>query len=168
MNQKGKVTITVTTFRRFATTLEPNRYCAIDVEMTPLVAPPPDAPPGTPADITFFQTNGTTNKNGKFLFNAPASLEITVKPREGVNATYVPLGVAFRRSTVCNRPCDLLGRGVLQASVAPKTNIITIRNAFDHPHTTPDPVVYEFYILIQREADGALGVIDPDIENKEN
>ena len=168
MNQTGKVTITVTTFRKFATTLEPTRYCAIDVEMPPLGAPPPNAPAGTPADITFFQQNGNTNKNGKFLFNDKASLEITVKPRAGINATYVPLGVAFRRSTACNHGCDILGRDVLQASIEPKTNIITIRNRFDHPHSTPEPVVYEFYILIQRESDGALGVIDPDIENKDS
>lgn len=167
MPQKGLVTITVNTFRQVATTLEPRRYCAVDVAMPPL--PPPA--PGKPADIEFFDINGIPGKNGKFRFNGPASLEIEVKPRIGVNAKYVPVSVAFRRSDICNEhpACDVLGRGVLEGTIsqsngsAPPKTILTIDNKFNHGGN----VVYEFFILIQRESDGALGLIDPDIENKE-
>jgi hypothetical protein len=164
MPQTAKATVTVTVFRQVATTLEPKRYCAVEVDMRPL-QPPSGAPAGAPADIVFVAPSSATHPNGRFHFNAPGALALTIKPRDGINATYVPLAVGFRRSTECPDDCDVLGRGVLASTI--NDDVVTIRNKYHHPHQIKKPVVYEFYILIQRSSDGAIGLIDPDIENKE-
>jgi hypothetical protein len=160
----AKVNITIKTFRKVASTTEPKRYCAVDVAMP------------VPHDNVIFHQPNVAHPNGKFVFTAPATLEVRLLTGNNTDAVFVPLAVAFRRAWNCelHPDCDPMGKNIFETEAAmadadPNVPgdephpVLRIKNKFNHP----GGVVYEFFILVQREEDAALGLIDPDIDNED-
>jgi hypothetical protein len=78
--------------------------------------------------------------------------------------SYKPLAVYFRQKTSpTTAQTDPEGRTNFTQAVTPKGTLVMRHNCVlrgPNGH-------YEFYVLIQRVSDGAIGLIDPDVETEE-
>ncbi len=79
--------------------------------------------------------------------------------------SYRPLGVIFRQKTdrAISQP-DPAGLRYFASSITANGTLV-IQNKFLQ---RGDDGRYEFYVLVQRVSDGAVGMIDPDIDNQNN
>jgi hypothetical protein len=79
--------------------------------------------------------------------------------------SYKPLAVYFRQKTsAATAQSDPEGRANFTQAVTPKGTLVMRHNCVlrgPNGH-------YEFYVLIQRVSDGAIGLIDPDVETEED
>ncbi|HUR59604.1 MAG TPA: hypothetical protein VM029_17935 [Opitutaceae bacterium] len=148
-NEAALITLAVTTFREIATTKEARRYCAVK---------------------TKFSGHSMVKKTGEdgnptFRFAGRANLRVLVtNGRAGSKERFIPVGIAFKQRrndrSDLNDSSDPIGQGnFYREEMDLKEGSITIRNRFE------DPGTYEFFVLIQKLSNGALGLIDPGIEN---
>jgi hypothetical protein len=93
----------------------------------------------------------------------PVDIEIhlaSADPKE----SYKPLALYFRQETDPNtKRKDPEGRTNFTTSLTPKGTVVMRHNCLLRG---PDGR-YEFYVLIQRASDGAVGLIDPGVETEE-
>lgn len=154
------VILTVTNFRNLADTAAGTRFTDYEMQLVTTGGPVshsngPFNPPSEPK-----RTLKCTDKG--------ATLRFAIN---GNGTTYKPVGVSLVRADGKQPAAVHWGGG--HGTGGPKEQIseVTLKNGqiiFKNkikPSGTPTPVTYEFSILIQRETDGAIGVIDPYLEN---
>lgn len=94
----------------------------------------------------------------------PAEIEIGLDSADPAES-YKPLALYFRQKTnPRTSKKDPEGRTNFATSLTPKGTVVMRHNCLLRG---PDGH-YEFYVLIQRKSDGAIGLIDPDVETEEN
>lgn len=122
---------------------------------------------GTTATVTMSETNHNdlvwtdeTKPNTLVIKRPGATVRFTVTPDR-----YYPLGIAFLLRAGVTNPNDEQRLGLLnfdQSKIRRFGHVLYFTDAFldekaDHR--------YEFFVIIQRASDGALGIIDPGIEH---
>ena len=114
----------------------------------------------------------TERKNSEniLIHSGEATIRFTIKP-DANNDVYFPIGIAFqlRRGKGKAVGGDILGRkDFSREEVRLGANDLIIQAShFEGCGSTPGHR-YKFSLFIQRERDGALGVIDPGIDNDPN
>ncbi|HJR14034.1 MAG TPA: hypothetical protein VJ833_09080 [Rhodanobacteraceae bacterium] len=127
------------------------------------------------ADMELIDTgHGTVSQgriNDPIVVTAEAHLEFSVSAREGDRYTYSPVGISFKETSdaasdaASDQHCG--GRDPLGHAAFPTRRFVSRGSTlqlslFD---ANPEPGEFKFDLVIQR-SDGALGVLDPGIENR--
>lgn len=141
----AQVTITVTNFRvmKSLTNLE-------FVDTTTALAAHPS--------VTLF------DRNGMPTFRVPKAVGFEITIASAVSGeTYRPLALYFRQKTNANTTVsDPDGLINFTQALTPDGKI-----TFQHKYLlTGNNGNYEFFVMIQRVSDGAIGLIDPDVETE--
>ncbi|MBK8474783.1 MAG: hypothetical protein IPL39_00330 [Opitutaceae bacterium] len=104
---------------------------------------------GTPAD-------------GTLVLSGPVDLEIRVVSEDG-KETYKPVGITFEQNVKASgKRSDRHGRRNFAAAVLKESSLVVRGHFLDrNPEAN-----WEFSVIIQRGSDGAIGIIDPGIENR--
>jgi hypothetical protein len=142
----AKIDITVTTFRDINTTKDTPRWTAI-------------------ADPVI-----TDSANGKVTIDPKTPLQLTVKGPASINleftilpaGVFVPAGVAFIQKAGTGDPQGKKNFDLGQLTAT----TITINDKFSPAQPHGSKTRWKFFLLVQQVATGALGIIDPDIENE--
>ena len=118
------------------------------------------------ADIELTDTgHGTVSQgriNGPIVVTAEVHLEFSVSAREGDRHTYSPIGISFNEmSRRRGGGHDPLGHAAFPTRRFVSRGSTLQLSLFD---ANPEPAEFKFDLVIQR-SDGALGVIDPQIQN---
>lgn len=109
--------------------------------------------------------------NGTIVVSAEAYLEFSVSAREGDRYTYSPVGISFREvrgaasaeeAKAGHGEHDPLGHAAFPMRTAVSRGRTTQLTVYD---ANPERATFKFDLVIQR-SDGALGIIDPPVENK--
>ena len=107
------------------------------------------------------------NSENILIHSGEATIRFTIKP-DASNDVYFPIGIAFqlRRGKGKTVDGDILGRKDFhrEAVRLGANDLIIKASHFEGCGSTPQHR-YKFSLFIQRERDGALGVIDPGIDN---
>jgi hypothetical protein len=110
------------------------------------------------------------NSERILIHSGEATIRFTIKP-DANNDVYFPIGVAFQLRPGKGKAAsgDILGRkDFSRKDVRLGANDLIIKAShFEDCGSTPAHR-YKFSLFIQRERDGALGVIDPIIDNDPN
>ncbi|HET7536534.1 MAG TPA: hypothetical protein VFJ90_08780 [Candidatus Didemnitutus sp.] len=88
---------------------------------------------------------------------------------EDPNQNYFPLGIAFvRRITPATLDCstDIVGRGNFSFDSIRISDADDTLSVTDSYNDTGPADRYKFSVIIQRERDGQIGVIDPDVDHE--
>lgn len=104
-------------------------------------------------------------KDDTICVEAPgATIRLTIASAAGDKVTYYPAGITFvREDGKCLGEDLLLGRTHLpQRRIVIDGQALTFTNRFKKGK---DTVEYKFSVIIQRGADGAVGIIDPGIRD---
>lgn len=126
------------------------------------------------ADVELTDTgHGTVSQgriNDPIVVTAEVYLEFSVSARDGDRYTYSPAGISFKETSgsaaaASDQRCG--GRDPLGYAAFPTRKFVARGTSlqltlFD---ANPEPAEFKFDLVIQR-SDGALGVIDPGIENR--
>lgn len=93
-----------------------------------------------------------------------ATLRLTIASTANDKTTYFPAGVTFVREDSKNLSvAERLGqKDILQRRIMIDGQTLTFTDRFKKGK---DNVLYKFSVIIQRGSDGAIGIIDPSIEN---
>jgi hypothetical protein len=93
-----------------------------------------------------------------------ATIRLTIASLANDKTTYFPAGVTFvREDSKDLSVIERLGqRDILQRRITIDGQTLTFTDRFTKGK---DNVMYKFSVIIQRGADGAIGIIDPGIEN---
>ena len=144
-DENAQATLTVTQFRSM------NPVANTDfIDTTTALAPHPA--------VSLVNVAGMPTFRAKRAHN----LEITIASADG-KETYRPIGVFFRQKK--DRPivrADAEG-WINFAWTISAAGTLVIQHKFLQ---RGDDSRYEFYVLVQRVSDGAIGVIDPEIQNE--
>lgn len=143
----AKINITIKTFRDINTTMDKSRWTEID---DPVVTDSANkkveiVDPLKPRIITV---------RGR----ASIDLEFTILPL----GVFVPAGVAFVQKGGAGDPQGKLNFDLGQLTAT----TITINDKFNPPQPVGSKTLWKFFLVIQEVATGALGIVDPDIENE--
>ena len=142
----ASITLTITSFQDTDSTAAGSRYCTADMALAP-------DPAGK-----------VTQAGNRLRVKGPTDLEFTIAAPAGSPESYFALGIVFKSGSA-----DKHGRNNFDIKNHKVNDAkISIRN--NHSVSAPASsggVVYEFFILIQRVSDGAIGIIDPEIENQD-
>ena len=142
----AKIKITVSTFRDINTTTATPRWTSIaNPEVTDTANGKVTIDPATPMVISV---------NGR----AAIDLEFTILPL----GVFVPAGVAFVQKAGAGDPQGKKNFDLGQLTAT----TITINDKFSPPQPAGSKTRWKFFLLIQEVATGALGIVDPDIENE--
>lgn len=126
------------------------------------------------ADVELTDTgHGTVSQgriNDPIVVTAEVYLELSISAREGDRHTYSPVGISFKETSgaAAGAPDPRRGdRDPLGHAAFPTRKFVARGSSlqltlFD---ANPEPAEFKFDLVIQR-SDGALGVIDPGIENR--
>lgn len=144
-NAPAQVTFTVVNFRT-VTEAQPSTQFT-DATMA-LAEHPLVALTGTPAD-------------GTLVLSGPVDLEIRIVSEDG-KETYKPVGITFaQKAKIAGERADRHGRRNFSAAVLKESSLVVRGHFLDrNPEAN-----WEFSVIIQRGSDGAIGIIDPGIEN---
>lgn len=93
-----------------------------------------------------------------------ATLRLTIDSSADDKTTYYPAGVTFvREDSKCLTEAERLGqKDILQRRIMIDGQTLTFTDRFKKGK---ENVLYKFSVIIQRGSDGAIGIIDPGIEN---
>lgn len=142
----AQVTFTVIKFRLATVANKKTQYTDATVALAahPLVA------------ITGAATDAT------FHLRGAVDLEIRVESADA-QETYTPLGIVFQQRAVSNSVrSDPLGRNNFSPAYLNGSSLLVHAH-----HVGIGPAYhYEFFVLIQRVSDGAIGIIDPGVVNE--
>lgn len=143
--ENAQVILTVTNFRPMKSLTSPEF-----VDTTTALAPH-DA-------VTLVNKNGTPTLQVKRAVN----IEISIAPSVS-GETYRPLAVYFRQKTnTATTVSDPEGAANFTQSISPTGKLVMRHNCT----LRGDNGSYEFFVLVQRLSDGAIGLIDPDIDTE--
>jgi hypothetical protein len=143
---------------------------------------------GTPPGPEYLLHVGTFQKNLKVpqtlrVMCSGAVLRFIVEGPKGDPEKYQPIGIAFARAdgtkpaaapwiagsrALMNSPFSVIGfqPGVLEVENIPIKDLQGLTPAGKIQVPKPDFITYKFSVIIQRQSDGAIGIIDPYIENE--
>lgn len=143
----AKINLTVTTFRDINTTPDTPRWTAI---ANPVITDSANGKvkivdPEVPMKISV-------------VGPASINLEFTILPA----GVFVPAGVAFIQQAGTGDPQGKKNFDLGQLTAT----TITINDKFSPPQPQGSKTRWKFFLLVQEVATGALGIIDPDIENE--
>lgn len=144
-NAPAQVTFTVVNFRNVTEAQPTTQFTDATMQLAehPLVSFK-----GTPAD-------------GTLVLSGPVDLEISVVSENG-EETYKPVGIVFEQKAQADRQCtDRHGRRNFAPAVLKDASLV-VRGHFVDRNPEAN---WEFSVIIQRGSDGAIGIIDPGIEN---
>ena len=141
----AQVTFTVVNFRTVTEAQASTQFTDATMQLAehPLVTLT-----GTPAD-------------GTLVLSGPVDLEIRIVSEDG-KETYKPVGIVFeQKAKVAGERADRHGRRNFSAAVLKESSLVVRGHFLDrNPEAS-----WEFSVIIQRGSDGAIGIIDPGIEN---
>jgi hypothetical protein len=107
------------------------------------------------------------NSENILIHSGEATIRFTIKP-DANNDVYFPIGIAFqlRRGKGKAVSGDILGRkDFSRKEIRLGANDLIIKASHFEGCGSTSKHPYKFSLFIQRERDGALGVIDPGIDN---
>jgi len=141
--ETAKVTLTVTNFRPLFSQAE-NRYVDATVSM---------APHGS---VSLADRNGMPT----FTCKGAVDLEIAVASADGIESCR-PMAITFQQiGNVAAADKDVAGEQNFARLASTNGKLLFRNKALKRGEVGR----YEFFVLIQRVSDGAIGIIDPDIE----
>jgi hypothetical protein len=156
-------TLTVTDFKNVLDTTETNRGTRFTMK--------PTGPRNPLVGLTLYKTGKLkgcvkTIKVGTGV----VALRFQVEAARKDSNHYCPVGLAFMRKT--QKGTGKLGGAVVNPKVFPphelvldeENRAVSVTADFSG-RTIADKGHYEFYLFIQRESDGALGIIDPPLDH---
>ena len=140
----AQVTLSVTQFRDIRATTAGTRWTDARASLT---AHPSVRMSGEPEYATF---------------HVKGAVDIAISVTSASSAeSYVPIAIVFQQKTPGDpTKADTDGRRNFSAATL-NGSTLTVRNRCDLRG-----VRYEFFVVIQRVSDGAIGIIDPEIENE--